>query len=212
MRKDSTTQYRHVHNNLYGQTGKTRIPSHFITAWGETKTFQEWIEDPRCKPDKISLLYDRIINRNVSPEEAISTPPDTTRSPLIFSLWGETKTIREWSEDLRCLVKYSCLYSRIAIGKWDFETAITTPVGARRKKKKVRRYREIKRKTLFSLWGETKMISEWARDSRCLVTVKTIRRRLRLGWPLIFAITTPPHHSITTELPHPINHWPDTET
>ena len=44
-----------------------------ITAWGETKTAGQWVEDERCKVAKESALRMRI-QRGMTPEEAISTP------------------------------------------------------------------------------------------------------------------------------------------
>jgi len=43
----------------------------------------------------------------------------------------------------------------------------------------------------LTLEGETKTIAAWARDSRCIPDAKTLRRRLRLGWPLADALSLP---------------------
>lgn len=46
------------------------------------------------------------------------------RNNLRFTVWGETKTLVEWSEDPRCLVVYACLRDRIIRG-WPGEKALT---------------------------------------------------------------------------------------
>lgn len=54
------------------------------------------------------------------------------RSCINISHAGETKILREWSEDSRCVVKYHTLYTRIVRDGWPFEAALTSPVGSRR--------------------------------------------------------------------------------
>lgn len=54
------------------------------------------------------------------------------RSCINISHAGETKILREWSEDPRCAVKYHTLYTRIVRDGWPFEAALTSPVGSRR--------------------------------------------------------------------------------
>lgn len=44
----------------------------------------------------------------------------------VVSAWGETKTVAEWLEDLRCAAKEKTLYSRLKRG-WSAEDAITRP-------------------------------------------------------------------------------------
>lgn len=47
------------------------------------------------------------------------------------------------------------------------------------------------RKNLYvTVWGETKHVSAWLRDSRCVVSDKTLRARLRAGWDAGQAIGT----------------------
>lgn len=43
----------------------------------------------------------------------------------------------------------------------------------------------------LTLEGETKTIADWARDSRCVPDVNTLRCRLQLGWSLADALTLP---------------------
>lgn len=44
----------------------------------------------------------------------------------------------------------------------------------------------------MTAWGETKIMSDWARDPRCAVGVNTLHWRLNHGWSAELALTTPP--------------------
>ena len=45
---------------------------------------------------------------------------------------------------------------------------------------------------LITVFGETKTMMEWTRDSRCVVTYSCLKTRLNKGWEPQKAITTPP--------------------
>jgi hypothetical protein len=47
-----------------------------VTAWGETKIANEWAKDSRCRVTYDSLLK-RLKNKEISPEDAISMPPQS---------------------------------------------------------------------------------------------------------------------------------------
>jgi hypothetical protein len=55
-----------------------------LTAWGETKSFYEWLHDERCKVTIYALKYR--IGAGWNPEEAISIPPARGRK-LGFEEW-----------------------------------------------------------------------------------------------------------------------------
>lgn len=44
---------------------------------------------------------------------------------------------------------------------------------------------------LFTYQTETKTLAEWSRDSRCVVTIRTLVNRVRTGWLFEQALTTP---------------------
>lgn len=58
--------------------------------------------------------------------------------------FGTTRSLKEWSLDERCLVKYATLVRRIVRG-WDPEAAIGTPVVPKWDSNKRRKYRGTKR-------------------------------------------------------------------
>lgn len=48
----------------------------WVTAWGETKTIPEWLEDERCSVKTKEALYYRLNAWERSYEEIISSPPN----------------------------------------------------------------------------------------------------------------------------------------
>lgn len=87
----------------------------------EIKTLKEWSKDSKCeigyvmlsdriRKDKINLVCDNgvyIININYLKLKS------KRNNIKIYKLNNEEKTLKEWSKDNRCKVKYSCLYNRI---------------------------------------------------------------------------------------------------
>lgn len=54
------------------------------------------------------------------------------QSTVMLTAWGETKPLRDWAEDPRCLVKYHTAYCRLKkIGWPDGEKILTTLPGMR---------------------------------------------------------------------------------
>ena len=47
--------------------------SRLLTSWGETKTFAQWLKDPRCLASRGALQYR--LSKGMSPEEALTQPP-----------------------------------------------------------------------------------------------------------------------------------------
>lgn len=52
---------------------RTKRAPHQLTAWGETKTYAEWLLDSRCPLVYVSTLTGRL-GRGWAPERAVSTP------------------------------------------------------------------------------------------------------------------------------------------
>ncbi len=49
------------------------------------------------------------------------------RTTILVSGFGETKSVMDWAEDLRCEVKYGTLFYRLRVLKWDLETSLSVP-------------------------------------------------------------------------------------
>ncbi len=94
-----------------------------------------------------------------------------------WTAFGETKPLKAWVRDMRCVVPYSTLVKRMTGGEWSIEEALQTP--------------KLK-KGLRQAFGETKTLLEWSRDPRCVVEFGTLRTRLsNYGWTVEAALTTP---------------------
>lgn len=154
-----------------------------FTAFGETKSIAEWVADKRCVVDRHALRK-RIGSGKWGNEEAITTPPRGKKLPTkrsrTLTAFGETKTLREWSRDPRCAVTIGALWYRLDKLQMPAEAAIT----ARSSSNRTRTQGHL-------AFGERKSLAQWAEDPRCHCTDTTLKRRLRDGWTLEKAITTP---------------------
>jgi len=99
---------------------------------------------------------------------------------------GETKALHAWARDPRCPVAPSTIAKRLDRG-WDTKSAITAPPQT-----------PGCRGTVFTrlrAFGEVKGPRAWSCDKRCLVTMHGLMARLRRGWAVERAITTPAYES-----------------
>lgn len=106
-----------------------------IMAFGEVKTLANWVRDTRCVVKYGALA--RRIKIGWNADIAITTPKRKSpnmlkqarnrKSNRVITVFGETKTLIEWSEDPRCAVTYKTLQLRITRCNWPPEKAITTP-------------------------------------------------------------------------------------
>lgn len=155
----------------------------YLTAFGETKSMTDWTRDPRCPVKKVSTLSARVNVHGMREQEAIELPVGANvHDPLKLTYDGDTKTIKEWLEDPRCVVQLrSTLLSRIQKG-WDTERILTEPL------------RQVKPRTKnIKAFGESKSLKDWAKDKRCKVDLETLRQRLqRLDFTPEECMSVPP--------------------
>lgn len=97
----------------------------------------EWIKNFSAFRDwalshgyKRGLQIDRKNNNlGYSPENCRFVTPQVNsnnrRSSRLYTWKNETKTLKQWSEDIRCAVSYGTLKDRLDYG-WPFQTAFTT--------------------------------------------------------------------------------------
>jgi hypothetical protein len=101
--------------------------------WANSFTaFRDWVLANGYKP---GLHIDRIDNnRGYSPDNCrfvtIKQNNQNKRNNVYLTLFGERKTVQDWSEDPRCRVSRTELYRRILRGD-DHESALTTPTRGR---------------------------------------------------------------------------------
>lgn len=96
--------------------------------WRSFRSFQEWSILAGYRDD---LTIERIdTNGNYEPANCtwvtFAEQNINKRNNRLLVAFGETKTMKEWSRDVRCAVAYSVLSSRIQSG-WNHERSIVTP-------------------------------------------------------------------------------------
>lgn len=135
-------------------------------AFGDTKAVGDWATAPRC------VVSDELLRSRSATgwhAEAAMTVPlqdHQRRRETMLTVWGETKSVVDWAEDVRCQVMLGTLRKRLREG-WAAEDAMRTP----------RRVGHV-----LTAWGETKSLAEWTRDARAKGDRGTMRKRLQKGW------------------------------
>lgn len=150
---------------------------------------QEWLDDFKAFYDwalangykKGLTIHRKKSYKNYEPDNCMFVTYQRQRLDMdniqLFTAFGESKCLTEWSKDERCKVSFTCLYQRLTVTKddWpDIELAITTP-------NKIRGVNIVNRaeNKMITAFGETKSISDWMKDERVLIDEKTFRKRYR---------------------------------
>lgn len=152
------------------KNARNKSTNRVLTAFGETKTWVEWAEDPRCVVDYHSLGY-RL--RGGWPGEEALTQEAIPFNQKRFAAFGESRNLKSWARDPRCVVSYQTLQKRVRAQGWDLVKAMQTPSlteGASRVNWGGR--------TELTAFGETKTANEWVQDPRCTVTLGGLRKRI----------------------------------
>lgn len=165
----------------------TKVKKHHeIEVFGEIKNMVQWTKDERCKVGYITLL--KRIKAGWEPEKAMTF--FRNRKALFLEVFGEIKSLKEWSRDERCKVGYGTLQNRL--NKLGNETAAVSILERERKKGEKRDknilYKEVKE---YEAFGESQSLSKWESDDRCKVSATAIVYRIKKGWEVEKAITTP---------------------
>lgn len=105
--------------------------------WGNFVVFREWALT-HGYTDELSI--DRIDNDGgYSPDNCRWTTIEHQRTHRrtnhLITIFGETKSMKEWSMDARCCVSYQTLLNRINTLVWDAERAVTWPAKRRHDEK-----------------------------------------------------------------------------
>ncbi|WP_409238412.1 hypothetical protein [Streptomyces sp. PA5.6] len=114
----------------------------------------------------------------------MTTLPKTGHGPRkprkIYRAFGEAKTAGAWARDERCIVTTQSLNYRLKVLGWPIEKAMTWTAW------------KPEDKDLYTAFDETKTLSDWTQDQRCVVDRYTLRDRvLHKRWSLEEALTTP---------------------
>ena len=143
------------------------------SAFGQSKSIKDWILDSRCLVSESTVRLRVTAGWDFTDAITKQTPSRySERNPIKYEAFGESKSIKDWTKDPRCLVSGSNIRRRVYAG-WDFREAIT------------------KRDTIikYEAFGESKSIKDWTKDPRCLVSDSTVRLRVTAGWDFREAIT-----------------------
>lgn len=108
------------------------------------------------------------------------------RNTRNYTAFGETKCLFDWGKDRRCVNTVWALRARMDKPEWQgrFEEALTTKVD------RLQVGRTKKNNVYVTAFGETKCLSQWVEDKRCVVAMDRLRDRISEGWDHQKAITT----------------------
>lgn len=116
------------------QNNNNKSNNRYVTAFKETKTLSQWIDDKRCKVAKGTLQ--KRLSLGWDPEKAISTESMSIRhykpnkDAKFYKAFGESKTLYQWAQDKRCKPSYKMLWQRVEQLGWHIEDAIEIPTKA----------------------------------------------------------------------------------
>ena len=168
--------FAHAPNTLRKKSlSKPRV----LTAWGETKTLEEWAADPRTCASGPQMLSR--IHRGFTPESAISKPMHAGHVKYIHRAFGESKALGTWANDTRCPVSRQGLYHRVNVLGMSIEQAFARGAFEDVKRTTGRTYRVKARVVFLTAWGETKTLQEWAADPRARASFQLMLGRSRRG-------------------------------
>lgn len=162
------------------------------------EVWKDWVDDFMCFYNwciengwKEGLSVERIDNDgNYAPYNCkLATSGEQSRNrrnTRNFTAFGETKCLFDWGKDSRCVVSQWTLRGRMDKPEWEgrFEEALTS------KGDRLKEGRNKKNNIYLTAFDETKCMSAWVEDERCVVAMDRLRDRIAEGWKHLEAITT----------------------
>lgn len=148
------------------------------------RIFKNFYEDMGAKPDP-KMEIDRIDNnRPYSPENCRwatrSEQMSNRRNNHLITHNGRTQTLTQWSKETG--LRYNTIIRRIESG-WTVEQALTRP------QQKGRKPSQRKDAHMITFNGRTQSMRDW--EVECGFSVTLLHQRLKLGWSIERALTTP---------------------
>jgi hypothetical protein len=116
---------------------------------------------------------------------------------ILLQAFGKIQPLEDWQNDPRCSVTHDTLLARVEAG-WLAQTAIETLPSANdpvlvKPEPPCGFQRPPKRTDVYECFGAKKTLEEWLNVPRCQIdSAKAIEWRLKQGWTVRQAITTPP--------------------
>lgn len=131
-------------------------------GWEEGKSLDRKDNDDDYRPGNCHFTTREVQSRN-------------HRRNKMITAWGETKCLFDWGKDSRCKIGVWGLRSRFDSGEWEsMEEMISAPKVEKRESQ-----RNMKSNTMLTAFGETKCMSAWLEDERCLVKKESLMERLK---------------------------------
>lgn len=106
-----------------------------------------------------------------------------------ITAWNETKCLSDWAKDNRCAISEKGLRNRFGRDKhkWLISEDAISNSSIPHDVQRINR----KNNNILTAFGESKIIPDWVKDSRCTVKEGGIRKRLLKGWPPEKAVSEP---------------------
>lgn len=190
--KNSTYEiWKDMHKRCNAKTGKNYkwYGAKGITVCERWKSYENFLADMGERPSP-EMSIDRKQNTDgYNPENCRwATPIQQANNRCIVKLFeycGESKSLPDWARDVRCVVSRWTLIRRVSEG-WEIGKALTTSARSELSRA-IRDKRAVKRVA----FGESKCLSDWADDPKCVISVQVLRSRVSRGWDIERAITEP---------------------
>lgn len=119
------TRKKHPRYDLWKDVRRRARRAGVRFGWETFEAFAEWCE-PRWKPGLHLVRLDE--SDAFGPDNCVflSHRDKAAVNAQQFTAFGESKSLRQWSEDTRCAVSLFCLRQRIEQLKWPIEMALAT--------------------------------------------------------------------------------------
>jgi hypothetical protein len=95
------------------------------------QSFENFLADMGYKPSPEYSIERKNVGGDYEPGNCIWIPLseqcDNKQSSHLVTAFGETKTMKQWAQDERCVVGYSTLRGRLSLYGWSPEKAIISP-------------------------------------------------------------------------------------
>ncbi len=200
-RKGKRTALYMAWHNMKSRCDNPNVRSHEAYGARGIRVCDEWLEFESfmtwafASGYKEGLTIERKdVNGNYEPANCCWIPRadqgKNLRKNVRIRAFGQEKTKSEWAEDPRCVVSLATLHYRLKDGR-DPEEAMTTPVWTNLKRSKGLVTKGSKKNVKICAFGEEKIVVQWMRDPRCVVSSRTFCPRLKNGMGPEEAMTTP---------------------
>lgn len=148
--------------------------------WRDFTVFRQWATSSGYR--RGLTIERKDVNGNYEPANCCWIPmthqAKNKRITVYLEAFGERKTLGQWLDDPRCKVGEKTLRGRLFKG-WSHEKSLAFVP------------RKLNQSVASEDGGEARSISEWSKQETSKASPGAIRNRLKLGWSLLKAVSTP---------------------